>query len=196
MTSTHPQPEQYHIKPTAHCPNNVLPVLVYRNVLPLPYNEATASEVLEAHGWEKRGTFGTIIIKHFHPNTHECYGIFQGSSELIFGAGRADDAAAGVTCRVSAGDVVVVPAGVAHASVPTVGRPKVKWDLDEDELHYQYVGVYPREGPIWKVEYGKEEIGKDDPLFDEIAQVAVPVDDPISGPNGPLCQIWKAARNG
>ncbi|KAG7140540.1 hypothetical protein HYQ45_002703 [Verticillium longisporum] len=168
MAALNSQPEQYHIKPTAHCPNNVLPVLVYRDVLPRPHNAATTSEALEKYGWEKRGTFGTIIIKHFHPNTHECYG---------------------VTCRVYPGDVIVVPAGVAHASVPTVGKPKVKWDLDEDELHYQYIGVYPGDGPIWKVEHGKEEVSQNDPLIEEIALVDIPADDPISGPDGPLCQI-------
>lgn len=196
MAALKSQPEQYYIKPTAHCPNNVLPVLVYRDVLPRPHNEVTTSEALEKYGWEKRGTFGTINIKHFHPNTHECYGVFQGSSELVFGAGGADDPAAGVTCRVYPGDVIVVPAGVAHASVPTVGKPKVKWDLDEDELHYKYIGVYPRDGPIWKVEYGKEEVPQNDPLIEEIALVDIPADDPISGPDGPLCQIWRAARQG
>ncbi|KAI3550893.1 hypothetical protein CSPX01_01388 [Colletotrichum filicis] len=67
------QPEAYPLKRTAHCPNNDLPVLIYRDVLQ-PLNEESASERLQRHGWEKKGTWGTISLKHFHPNTHECYG--------------------------------------------------------------------------------------------------------------------------
>lgn len=47
------QPEAYPLKRTAHCPNNDLPVLVYRDVLH-PLNEDSASERLQRHGWEKK----------------------------------------------------------------------------------------------------------------------------------------------
>ena len=69
-----PEPEKYTLAPTAHCPNNTLPVLVYRDVLPKPLTEESASEFLQRFSWGKRGTWGTIVVKHYHPNTHECYG--------------------------------------------------------------------------------------------------------------------------
>lgn len=86
------EPEQYLINANTHAPNSKLPVLVYRCVLPHPPTENTATVFLERNEWEKKvyvptyfsilnlltfwsqGTFGTVRVKHFHPNTHECYG--------------------------------------------------------------------------------------------------------------------------
>ena len=47
-------PEQYILPPTDHCPNNTLPLLVYRNVLPA---QRTAEEIqtwIETHGWARQ----------------------------------------------------------------------------------------------------------------------------------------------
>ncbi|WAO85836.1 Cupin type-1 domain-containing protein [Fusarium falciforme] len=180
-------PETHFVKPTTHCPNNVFPVLVYRGVLPEPHDEASTTKLLESHGWTKKGTWGTITAKHFHPNTHECYGVFQGESELIFGAGVGDDASTGVKCHVKAGDVVVVPAGVAHASVDKEDRTK-----DKSEK-YRYIGVYPDGSPKWRNEYGKAPLeGRE--LLDEIGGVPFPSQDPVTGPEGALLKIWTAVR--
>lgn len=53
-------PETYFIKPTAHCPNNVLPLLVYRGVLPEPHDEESATKLLESHGWTKK--VGLLVV--------------------------------------------------------------------------------------------------------------------------------------
>ena len=68
------EPETYYLKGNQHCPNNEWPVLIYRDCLPLPLSEAKTTEFLESHAWEKEGTWGHIAYRHFHPNTHECYG--------------------------------------------------------------------------------------------------------------------------
>ena len=47
-------PEQYPLPPTNNVPNNPLPALVYRNVLPTPSTSETAKQLCESHGWEKR----------------------------------------------------------------------------------------------------------------------------------------------
>ncbi|EAT87831.1 hypothetical protein SNOG_05440 [Parastagonospora nodorum SN15] len=52
MTIT--DPEQYPLPPTNNVPNNPLPALVYRNVLPTPYTSESAKQLCESHGWEKR----------------------------------------------------------------------------------------------------------------------------------------------
>ncbi|KAL1643130.1 hypothetical protein SLS58_005099 [Diplodia intermedia] len=197
MSSTN-EPEQYPVRPTPHCPNSVFPVLVYRGVLPTPVDEESTSDFLQRNHWEKKattpnekGTWGAITTKHFHPNTHECYGVIHGRSELVFGLGGADavkaDADAddsngegeeGVRVTVAAGDVVVVPAGVAHASV-------------RKDDGYRYIGVYPEGSPKWRNEWGKRELsGADDPLFDEIKGVRVPRCDPVFGAEGPLRRVW------
>lgn len=47
-------PDQFFLQPTKHSPNSPLPILLYRNVLPQPYSEATTTKFLEANDWEKR----------------------------------------------------------------------------------------------------------------------------------------------
>jgi uncharacterized protein YjlB len=67
-------PETRYLKPNKHAPNSDMPVLVYRQCLPLPLSEKKVTEFLESHAWVKKGTWGHIPQRHFHPNSHECYG--------------------------------------------------------------------------------------------------------------------------
>ena len=69
-------PETHSVPRNRHAPNNPRPVLVYRDCLPLPISEARAKEFLEGNKWIQGGTWGHISQRHFHPNTHECYGEF------------------------------------------------------------------------------------------------------------------------
>jgi uncharacterized protein YjlB len=50
-------PEQYPLPPTTNVPNNPLPALVYRNVLPTPHDSESAKQLCEGNGWEKRVSF-------------------------------------------------------------------------------------------------------------------------------------------
>lgn len=77
-------PEQHFIPPNKHSPNSVLPVLIYRHVLPLPLSQERTTSFLEANGWVKQGVWGHIPVRHFHPNTHECYGQLPASITLLF----------------------------------------------------------------------------------------------------------------
>lgn len=56
------QPEEYTFAPTSTVPNNVLPVLVYRNVLPQPRKESTTQEFLEANEWIKGACRNCILL--------------------------------------------------------------------------------------------------------------------------------------
>ncbi|KAL5366688.1 hypothetical protein BJX96DRAFT_180958 [Aspergillus floccosus] len=169
-------PNTFYLPPTLHSPGSTLPILHYRDDLPHPRTEETASKFLTAHTWEKRGVWGAIDIRHFHPNTHECYGVFQGASTLLLGAAGGDGNTAGLKLTVYPGDVLVLPAGTAHSSV----------DSKDD---YRYVGVYPRACPRWRNEMGNYPIDLK-ALRKEIAQVPLPEADPVYGGNGPLCQLW------
>lgn len=60
----HPVPEQYFLLPTKHSPNNTLPALVYRNVLPVPYNEATTTDTLTNHNWIKKVRRGLSVFEN------------------------------------------------------------------------------------------------------------------------------------
>lgn len=57
-------------------------------------------------------------------------GIYQGESTLLLGCGT-NDTTGGVILDVSAGDVIVIPAGTAHCSL-------------QSSVNYRYVGVYPK----------------------------------------------------
>jgi uncharacterized protein YjlB len=111
----------------------------------------------------------------------------------VFGEGGADQGGVGPRCRVQAGDVVVIPAGVAHASVSSAAddhddRPEAA----AKPPAYRYIGVYPPGAPHWRNEFGKNPLGVDRALFDEVAQVPVPID-PVYGHGGPLVEVWTAA---
>lgn len=47
------EPEVYYLPATKYVPNNKLPVLVYRKILPEPYDEDSATEFLERNHWVK-----------------------------------------------------------------------------------------------------------------------------------------------
>lgn len=62
------QPEIFHCKPTPHCPNSPLPVLLYRNVLPYtrPLTEDLVRAAIEPNRWKHGGTFKHFGRAHFH----------------------------------------------------------------------------------------------------------------------------------
>ncbi|KAJ4855288.1 cupin domain-containing protein [Trichoderma breve] len=167
--------ECYLLGPTNDAPNSRLPVIHYRNVLPQPQTEETTTQFLTRTGWEKRGTWGHIGEPHFHPNTHECYGIFQGHSTLLLG--KINDGN-GVQVDVNTGDVIVLPAGTAHSSLRS-----------SDD--YRYIGVYPKECPKWTNEMGERPPAS---FVQTIGAVARPRADPVYGKQGPLVSLWNAKR--
>lgn len=91
------------------------------------------------------------------------------------------------------GDVVVIPAGVSHASADEEGEREKTLDKSE---RYKYVGVYPEGAPKWRNEFGKEQLdeSRSKSLNEEISSVPVPAQDPVNGQEGPLVHIWKAIR--
>ena len=81
---------------------------------------------------------------------------------------------------VAAGDVVVIPAGVAHRrlrSTPDFG----------------VVGAYPQ-GQRWDMCYGKK--GERPGTDRNIARVPDPGTDPVYGGEGPLLELWSGLRSG
>jgi uncharacterized protein YjlB len=205
-------PERHIIPPNKFALNSALPVLIYRDALPLPLSEEKTTTFLESHEWEKRGVWGHIPVRHFHPNSHECYGmsldpvdvlrpgcsrcaagIFRGESTLLLGRGQSDEHG-GLEVDVHAGDVIVLPAGTAHCCL-------------QSTQDYRYIGVYPKvhyievnridmadlfQGcPRWRNELGKEPLDVDS-LRQEITSVAMPAQDPVVGEDGPLMQLWCA----
>ncbi|PKY01820.1 hypothetical protein P168DRAFT_292877 [Aspergillus campestris IBT 28561] len=176
------QPETYYLQKGTFVPNNRLPALVYRGVLPRPLSRESTKALCERNHWERRGEWGAIWEAHFHPNTHECYGVLQGQSILVLGRERHAESTGGVEVDVRAGDVVVVPAGVSHRSLSATDD-------------YRYMGVYPEQCPRWRNDFckGTEAMDK---LEEDIRKVIIPDHDPVYGLDGPLVVLWREASRG
>lgn len=93
-------------------PNNPrLPVLLHRAAVP-PGDPAAAEALFASHGWKPAWRNGIYGYHHYHPNAHEALAIARGHVRVRLGGD-----AAGVTLDLSAGDVVVLPAGTGHRNL-------------------------------------------------------------------------------
>src|SRR5258707_6797587 len=112
MTETMRAPtiETYRFADDGIVPNNpALPLVVYRGALPAAGDRAGACERMFArHGWPDSWRNGIYAHHHYHSTAHEVLGIARGSARVRLGGEN------GSTVDLRAGDVVGIPAGVAH----------------------------------------------------------------------------------
>src|SRR5918911_4828814 len=100
--------ETWQAPPGDAIPNHPrFPVLVYRGVAGIEDAEA-AQELLGRHGWGGSWVDGVFDFHHFHSNAHEVLAVVAGSATLELGGPQ------GEAFEVSAGDVLVLPAGTGH----------------------------------------------------------------------------------
>ena len=151
-------------------PNSSLPLVVRRGaVTPEAADPAAAFERLFArNGWTGAWRDGIYDYHHYHSTAHEVLGIASGSANVRFGG------ESGETVGLTAGDVVVIPAGIGHALLKGT-----------DDL--LVVGA-TAEGRDW-------DIVRDDPRAiaaarRRIAEVPLPDADPVDGATGPLMKLW------
>ena len=152
-------------------PNNrMLPLLVYRNALALPEHDPAVlfERVFDENHWPGAWRNGIFGFHHYHSTAHEVLGVYDGEAEVQFGG---DD---GITATVSRGDVVIIPAGVAHKNL----RSSQKFGV---------VGAYPQ-GQRPDTCYGKpRERRRTD---QNITALALPLADPVYGAEGPMQRYW------
>ena len=93
----------------AGVPNSMLPVLLYRSVLPLHTagKADTFRERFRSTGWVGIWADTVYDHTHFHSNAHEVLGIAEGKVTLRLGGDR------GPHFRLKAGDMLVLPASIA-----------------------------------------------------------------------------------
>lgn len=152
-------------------PNNaLLPLLVYRGVFNSPdsTNENTVKEMFESNGWVNSWKDSVYDYHHYHSTTHEVLGIIKGSARLQFGGPT------GVSVFLEKGDVVIIPAGVAHKNIGN----------DND---FVCIGAYP-DGHDFDMNYGKE--GERPKADERIRELPIPETDPVYGTDGPLIKNW------
>jgi len=151
-------------------PNSDLPLIVYRGVFDRhgPDAESHARDLLARHHWTGGWVNGIYGFHHYHSTSHEVLVITVGQAKVQFGGEH------GITAEVTAGDAVVIPAGVAHKNLGS-------------SADFTVVGAYP-DGRSYDMCYGKQ---GERPMTDRnIAQVPLTHIDPLVGPNGPLIQLW------
>src|SRR5215470_1003566 len=105
--------EQLNFKDDGIFPNNPLPLLFYRQAL-APDTEDPASifeERFAENDWTNSWRNGVYSFAHYHSTSHEVLGVYSGAAKLRLGG---ED---GQNVDVQAGDVIVIPAGVAHQNL-------------------------------------------------------------------------------
>jgi uncharacterized protein YjlB len=148
-------------------PNSKLPLLVYRQAVPA--DPAAIERIFNANRWPAAWRDSVHPFHHFHSDAHEVLGVASGSGKVLFGG------PSGQVLEVSAGDVVVVPAGVGHCR-----------ESKTDDL--LIVGAYPDNTARRDLRRGNP--AEHDEVVSNIAAVAMPNADPVTGAGGPLVRIW------
>jgi uncharacterized protein YjlB len=152
-------------------PNSTLPLIARRGAIqPSAPDPAKAFEnTFAKNGWTNSWRDGIFDYHHYHSTAHEVLGIVQGSATVQFGG------EGGEVVGVSAGDVIVIPAGVGHALIKESGDLVV-------------VGAYAdgREYDIVRADKGQVDAA----ARARAKQVPVPASDPVDGATGPLVKLW------
>ncbi len=162
-------PETFLFTDDGAIPNSPLPLLVYRAAL--PPDPVEMEKTFAANHWPPAWRDGVHPYHHFHANTHEALGVARGTATVLFGGPN------GRQLTVSAGDIVIVPAGVGHCNK----------GQSPDLL---IVGAYPDNAPRPDQYRGKP--AEHGAAAKKVAAVPAPAADPVSGANGPLLRLWGA----
>lgn len=152
-------------------PNNAFyPLMIYKGAFLIhPDDKADVIKTVFAqNGYTNAWIDGIFDYHHYHSNTHEVLGVFSGTANIQFGGEH------GVCVELDKGDVVVIPAGVAHKNLKS-----------SDD--FTVVGAYPK-GINYNIKYGEAD---ERPMADEdISRVEKPESDPVYGTKGHLFECW------
>jgi uncharacterized protein YjlB len=153
-------------------PNNpALPVLVYEGAIEAKGDLAAEIErVFSRNDWPPQWRNGIYDYHHYHSTAHEVLGIARGEARVMLGGPGGEE------MSISAGDIVVLPAGTGHCRL----------SASNDFL---VVGAYPS-GQDWDLIRG-DEPEKMEAAKGRIAEVPLPLKDPVAGEKGPLTHLWK-----
>jgi uncharacterized protein YjlB len=164
------QPKQLTFQDDGIFPNSPLPLLFYWHAIAT--NAKDPASVFEScfaeNNWSNSWRDGVYSFPHYHSTSHEVLGVYSGAANLRLGGER------GNNVEVQAGDVIVIPAGVAHQNLTASND-------------FGVVGAYPG-GRDWDLLRG---LPGERPKADRnIAALPIPDNDPVYGAKGPLRQLW------
>jgi uncharacterized protein YjlB len=161
------EPEIWAFEPNGWVPNSELPVLVWRNVVPVGDPDAIEARLCQ-NGWRPDWRDGVYPYHHYHSTAHEALACTSGSAELMLGG------EGGRQVHVAAGDLLVLPAGTGHCRIKASGD-------------FLLVGAYPQDQD-WDI--CRE--APDEAALARIAAVPLPRADPVEGAGGALMRHWGA----
>lgn len=210
--------DQYFLPPTALIPNSHYPLLHYREFLSADAKDIATQfyDTLSRNGWQAQWIFryGETQKSHYHSLAHECMVVMTGKATIRFGvADTVDDMGqntygdgkedGGVELQAKAGDVFIIPAGVAHKTFnpepatpfqrlsPGDGHslpPDFREKLAGIELSgFTMMGSYPMDGGAWDFAVG----GEGAATFAKVWSIPPPKLDPMLGQSKEgLCRLW------
>src|SRR5205809_3081780 len=166
------QPEQLNFNDDGIFPNSRLPLLVYQHAITTDAKDPSSifEQRLAGNDWTNWWRDGVYSFPHYHSTSHEVLGVYSGAATLRLGVEH------GKNIELHAGDLIVIPAGVAHQNVGASDN-------------FGVVGAYPG-GRQWDLLRGLP--GERPKADNTIAAVPMPDNDPIYGVEGPLRRIWKS----
>jgi uncharacterized protein YjlB len=136
------------------------PLLVYPRVSTRP-NPEFFEELFDRNRWPAAWRNGVFPFHHFHSNSHEVLGVYDGEVTVQFGGD------AGVALTAQPGDVIILPAGTRHKKLSSRGALGI-------------VGAYP--------EGSHPDTCRD--VSRKVQDVPLPASDPVYGAGGPLFTYW------
>lgn len=166
-----PAVTRFILKEDGQFPNSSLFLLIYKDAIKLPGKDDSSifKKIFESNNWSNSWLNGIYDYEHYHSNTHEVLGILKGTANVQFGGPN------GIAENVSQGDVIIIPAGVAHK-------------CNSASQDFKCIGAYP-DGNDFDIKKGD---ASNRPQADEnIRNVKLPDTDPVYGLDGPLILNWE-----
>ncbi|MCD6018762.1 MAG: cupin protein [Bacteroidetes bacterium] len=163
--------KKYFLKDDGIVPNSKLPVIHYKGIINLPFffPGSYLKNLFKKNNWKNSWKSGVYEYHHYHSVTHEVMGVYKGKTTLQLGGKR------GVKITLQKGDVLIIPAGVAHRNL-------------KKENAVKCVGAYPN-GKNYDMNYGeKKERAR---AVKNIKKVKMPKKDPVFGKTGGIVKLWK-----
>ncbi|HHF7344544.1 TPA: cupin domain-containing protein [Legionella feeleii] len=169
-----PQPKEViHelIRKNGYFPNNPeYPFLVYKNMAAFTDQTPDAIQAFLRHNqWINSWVDGIYKNHHYHSNTHELLVVIAGDCQVQIGGDQ------GKIYEIARGDIIILPAGVAHKNTGS-------------SSDFKCIGAYPFDVEC-DMNYGKAE--EHPQVVDNIKRVGLPARDPVFGAEGLLFDYWK-----
>ena len=176
ILNRNPKVQAFFFADNGAVPNSCLPVLLYNDVF--SEDEGGISLVkkhIERHtlrnGWRVDWVDVNAVYRytHYHSTAHEILAVIDEVAELRLGGSN------GKELKVGPGDLIAIPAGVAHRRI-------------SGNKYFQVAGLYPF-GQQWDM---LRQTRTDYKVANQnLSKVSLPAADPFYGKDGPLMKYWR-----